>query len=267
YGQAQAQIAFDESNIEAKQAELHAAEVNLGYTNIIAPVNGTVVSRSVEIGQTVAASFQTPILFLVATDLTKMQVDTSVSESDIGGVKVGDRATFTVQAFPNRPFEGRVRQARQAPVTVQNVVTYDVVVSVDNREGLLRPGMTATTRIIKTQRENVLTVPEQALRFRGHGLGAVKPAHRGAAAATVAPRAASAADASSRGRVWVLRAGAPVAVPISVGLTDGTSAEVLAGALHEGDPVIVSEVTSDADAGAKGPAPSTPFRLFRVGGR
>jgi len=267
YGQAQAQIAFDESNIEAKQAELHAAEVNLGYTNIIAPVNGTVVSRSVEIGQTVAASFQTPILFLVATDLTKMQVDTSVSESDIGGVKVGDRATFTVQAFPNRPFEGRVRQARQAPVTVQNVVTYDVVVSVDNREGLLRPGMTATTRIIKTQRENVLTVPEQALRFRRHGQGAAKHAHGGAAAATVAPRAASAADAASRGRVWVLRAGAPVAVPISVGLTDGTSAEVLAGALHEGDPVIVSEVTSDADAGAKGPAPSTPFRLFRVGGR
>jgi HlyD family secretion protein len=269
YGQAQAQIDFDESNVQAHQAELHAAEVNLGYTNIIAPVNGTVVSRSVEIGQTVAASFQTPILFLVATDLTKMQVDTSVSESDIGGVKVGDRATFTVQAFPNRPFEGRVRQARQAPVTVQNVVTYDVVVSVDNREGLLKPGMTATTRIIKTQRENVLTVPEQALRFRRHGQGAVKPAHAhgGAAAATVAPRAASAADAASRGRVWVLRAGEPVAVPVSVGLTDGTSAEVLAGALHEGDPVIVSEVTSDADAGAKRSAPSTPFRLFRVGGR
>ena len=267
YGQAQAQIALDESTIQAKQAELHAAEVNLGYTNIISPVDGTVVSRSVEIGQTVAASFQTPILFLVATDLTKMQVDTSVSESDIGGVKVGDRATFTVQAFPNRPFEGRVRQARQAPVTVQNVVTYDVVVSVDNREGLLKPGMTATTRIIKTQRENVLTVPEQALRFRGHGLGAVKPAHRGAAAATVAPRAASAADASSRGRVWVLRAGQPVAVPVAVGLADGTSAEVLDGALHEGDPVIVSEVTSDADAGSKKSAPSTPFRLFRVGGR
>ncbi len=113
YGQAQAQIALDESNIQSHQAELHAAEVNLGYTNIIAPVDGTVVSRSVEIGQTVAASFQTPILFLVATDLTKMQVDTSVSESDIGGVKVGDRATFTVQAFPNRPFEGRVRHGER----------------------------------------------------------------------------------------------------------------------------------------------------------
>ena len=178
---------------------------------------------------------------------------------------MGDRATFTVQAFPDRPFEGRVRQARQAPVTVQNVVTYDVVVSVDNREGLLKPGMTATTRIIKTRRENVLTVPEQALRFRRHGLGAVKPAPGGAA--PDAPRAASTGDASSRGQVWVLRAGRPVAVPVAVGLTDGTSAEVLTGDLHEGDPIIVSEVASDADAGSKRSASPAPLRLFRVGGR
>jgi len=171
YDQAVAQITFDESGIQEKQAELNAAEVNLGYTKIISPVDGTVVSRNIEIGQTVAASFQTPILFLIATDLTKMQVDTSVSESDIGGVKVGDRATFTVQAFPNRPFEGRVRQVRQAPVTVQNVVTYDVVVDVDNHAGLLKPGMTATTRIIKQEHDNVLTVPAQALRFRPDGSG------------------------------------------------------------------------------------------------
>jgi len=171
YDQAVAQVTYDESAIQEKQAELNAAQVNLGYTKIISPVNGTVVSRNIEIGQTVAASFQTPILFLIATDLTKMQVDTSVSESDIGGVKVGDRATFTVQAFPNRPFEGRVRQVRQAPVTVQNVVTYDVVVDVDNHAGLLKPGMTATTRIIKQEHDNVLTIPAQALRFRPDGSG------------------------------------------------------------------------------------------------
>jgi HlyD family secretion protein len=264
YGQARGQIALQESTIQAREAELHSAEVNLDYTNIISPVNGTIVSRNVEIGQTVAASFQTPILFLVATDLNKMQVDTSVSEADIGGVNVGDRATFTVQAFPNRPFEGRVRQVRQAPVTVQNVVTYDVVVSVSNTDGLLRPGMTATTRIIKTQRENVLTVPEQALRFRRHGRGTAKPAPGGAAPVA---HAASAGDASSRGRVWVLRAGEPVAVPVAVGLTDGTSAEVLNGDLHEGDRVVVSEVTSDADAGSKRSAPPSPLQLFRVGGR
>jgi HlyD family secretion protein len=259
YGQAQAQIALDEATIQERQAELHAAEVNLGYTNIISPVDGTVVSRNVEIGQTVAASFQTPILFLVATDLTKMQVDTSVSESDIGGVTVGDRATFTVQAFPHRIFQGRVRQARQAPITVQNVVTYDAVVSVDNHDGLLKPGMTATTRIIKAQRENVLTVPEPALRFLPHGLAAGKPAPGEAVA--VEPSTATA----RRGRVWVLRSGKPAAVPITVGLTDDTSAEVLAGDLHEGDRVIVSEVTSDTKADSK--RQTSPLRLFRPGGR
>ena len=256
YGQAQAQIALDEATIQERQAELHAAEVNLGYTNIISPVDGTVVSRSVEIGQTVAASFQTPILFLVATDLTKMQVDTSVSESDIGGVTVGDRATFTVQAFPNRPFQGRVRQARQAPITVQNVVTYDVVVSVDNHDGLLKPGMTATTRIIKAQRENVLTVPEPALRFLPHGLAPGKPAPGGAVAVEPPAR---------RGRVWVLRSGTPAAVPVTVGLTDDTAAEVLEGDLHEEDHVIVSEVPSAAKADSKRPA--SPLRGFRLGGR
>ena len=146
YDQAQAQIAFDEATIEQRQAQLDAAQVNLGYTNIISPVNGTVVSRNVTMGQTVAASFQTPTLFLIATDLTKMQVDTNVSESDIGGIKEGDKATFTVDAFPKRTFEGRVTQVRQSPQTVQNVVTYDVVVGVDNTDLALKPGMTAATR-------------------------------------------------------------------------------------------------------------------------
>ena len=174
--QARAQIGVDEASIQQRQAQLEAAQVNLGYTNIVSPVDGTVVSRNVTVGQTVAASFQTPTLFLIATDLTKMQVDTNVSESDIGGIKDGDKAVFTVDAFPKRTFEGAVSQVRQSPQTVQNVVTYDVVVSVDNSDLALKPGMTAANRIITDQRQNVLRVPSQALALCAGG--PVRPAKR-----------------------------------------------------------------------------------------
>ena len=141
--------------IEQRQAQLAAAQVNLDYTNVVSPVDGTVVSRNVTIGQTVAASFQTPTLFLIATDLTKMQVDTNVSESDIGGIKEGNQALFTVDAFPKRTFNGTVTQVRQAPQNVQNVVTYDVVVSLDNSDLALKPGMTAATCVVIDQRADV----------------------------------------------------------------------------------------------------------------
>ena len=154
YDQALAQITFDEATIQQRQAVLDAAQVNLDYTNIISPVDGTVVSRNVTMGQTVAASFQTPTLFLIATDLTKMQVDANVSESDIGGIRNGNKATFTVDAYSRRAFEGTVTQVRQSPQTVQNVVTYDVVVSVDNSDLALKPGLTAATRIIVDQRSD-----------------------------------------------------------------------------------------------------------------
>ena len=124
-----------------------------------------VVSRNVTVGQTVAASFQTPTLFLIATDLTKMQVETNVSESDIGGVMAGHQGAFTVDAFPKRAFQGKVSQVRQSPQTVQNVVTYNVVVSVDNSDSALKPGMTAAVRIVVDERADVLRVPNQALRF------------------------------------------------------------------------------------------------------
>ena len=145
--------------------QLAAAQVNLDYTNIISPVNGTVVSRNVTMGQTVAATFQTPTLFLIATDLTKMEVDTNVSESDIGVIKEGNTARFTVDAFPNRMFQGTVAQVRQSPQTVQNVVTYDVVVSADNSDLALKPGMTASVQLIIAERGDVIRVPDQALRF------------------------------------------------------------------------------------------------------
>ena len=140
--------------------------MNLGYTDIASPVDGTVVSRNVTRGQTVAATFQTPTLFLIASDLTKMQVDTNVSESDIGNIKDGNAANFTVDAYPDRVFRGTVTQVRQSPQTVQNVVTYDVVVSVANPDLALRPGMTAAVQIVTAQRTNVLRVPDPAFRYR-----------------------------------------------------------------------------------------------------
>src|SRR5208283_2247381 len=132
FDQALAQIEVDKAVIQQEEATLDSALVNLGYTNIVSPVDGTVVSRTVTIGQTVAASFQTPTLFVIATDLTQMEVDTNVSESDIGGVRQGDKATFTVEAYPDHPFSGAVLQVRQSPQSVQNVITYDVVIGVDN---------------------------------------------------------------------------------------------------------------------------------------
>jgi HlyD family secretion protein len=220
---ARAQYGVDEAAIQQRKAQLEAAEVNLGYTNIISPVNGTVVSRNVTVGQTVAASFQTPTLFLIATDLTKMQVDTNVSESDIGGIKEGDKTDFTVDAFPKRSFEGTVTQVRQSPQNIQNVVTYDVVVSVDNSDRALKPGMTAASRIITAQHKDVLRVPSQALHFVPTGV-----------------RAPS-GKADTGNAVWVLRDGKPARLPVTVGLDDDTHAEIAAGDLKEGDQVIVNE--------------------------
>jgi HlyD family secretion protein len=228
YDQALATITFDEATIQQRQAALDAAQVNLDYTNIVSPVDGTVVSRNVTVGQTVAASFQTPTLFLIATDLTKMQVDTNVSESDIGGVKDGNKSTFTVDAFPKRTFKGAVNQVRQSPQTVQNVVTYDVVVGVDNSDLALKPGMTAATRIVIDQRDDVIRVPSQALRF--------------------SPGGASAAT-QGQPQVWVLRDGQPVAVPVTTGLDDDSFTEIVKGELKPDDRVIVAEQRS-ADSSA-----------------
>jgi HlyD family secretion protein len=225
--QAKAQIGVDEATIEQRQAQLAAAQVNLDYTNITSPVDGTVVSRNVTRGQTVAASFQTPTLFLIATDLTQMQVDTNVSESDIGGIKVGDNANFTVDAFPKRTFTGTVTQVRQSPQTLQNVVTYDVVVSIDNEDLALKPGMTAATQIVIDQRSDVIRVPSQALRYAPSGQGAA---------------------GKGQARVFVLRNGTPEAVPVKAGLDDDSFAEITSGDLKPGDKVIVAEQRNAAKA-------------------
>ena len=178
FDQAAAQIDLDRATITQRRAALEAAQINLDYTDIVSPVNGIVVSRNVDMGQTVAASFQTPTLFLIAKDLEKMQVDTNVSESDVGAAREGQRAVFTVEAYPDRTFEGNVMQVRRAPITVQNIVTYDVVVGCDNAELLLFPGMTADVRIIVDEHQNVLTVPDTALRFDPSGSGGTRTDRR-----------------------------------------------------------------------------------------
>ena len=163
---AKAKLEAARAQIKQSEAELELAQVNLDHTKITAPVTGIVISRNVDVGQTVAASLQAPTLFTIAQDLTEMQVDTNVSEADIGRVAIGQEATFTVDAFPNLTFQGKVTDIRNAPVTVQNVVTYDVVILVKNPELKLRPGMTANASILVAQRENVLKIPNAALRFR-----------------------------------------------------------------------------------------------------
>jgi HlyD family secretion protein len=234
YDQAVAQITFDEATIRQRQAVLDAAQVNLDYTNIISPVDGTVVSRAVTMGQTVAASFQTPTLFLIATDLTKMQVDANASESDIGGIKNGNKATFTVDAYPKRLFEGTVTQVRQSPQTVQNVITYDVVVSADNSDLALKPGLTAATRIVVDQRSDVLRVPNQALRYvpTGTTLGQTK-----------------------QSRVWVLRNGVPMPVQVTPGLDDDEFTEIVQGELKVNDSIIVAEQRNSSNGRASVPRP------------
>ncbi len=232
----------DAATVKLDQALVEGAKLNLDYTDIISPVNGTVVSRSVTGGQTVAASFQTPTLFLIATDLKQMEVDTNTSEGDMGGIKEGDKATFTVDAFPQRVFQGAVSQVRQSPQTVQNVVTYDVVVSVDNSDLALIPGMTAATQIIIDQRNDVLRVPNQALRYVPGGLSAV------GAGGTRTPT-------NKQPEVWVLRDGLPVAVTVVTGLSDDNFTEIVKGDLNPGDQVISAESRSKASAQSGLPPP------------
>jgi len=221
----------DEGTVKLDQAYLEAARLNLAYTDIISPVEGVVVSRNVTGGQTVAASFQTPTLFLIATDLKQLEVDTNTSEADMGGIKLEDKATFTVDAFPQRVFQGIVTQRRQSPQTVQNVVTYDVVIGVDNSDLTLVPGMTASTTIIIDQRQDALRVPNQALRYVPGGLASVETRGAGTAA---------------RPQIFVLRDGRPWATLVVTGLSDDNYTEIVSGDVQAGDQVIIAESSGSA---------------------
>lgn len=238
--QAAAQVALDRAQIKQQRAALQDTEVNLNYTNIVSPVDGTVVSRNVDVGQTVAASFQTPTLFLIARDLTQMQVDCSVSESDIGGIREGQIASFKVDAFPDREMQGTIAQVRQAPITVQNVVTYDVVVKVPNPELLLKPGMTANVTIVTSRRDDVLRVPVQALRF--------VPRHRATGDFAADPSGRIARQA----RIWVSHGRIITPVVVTTGLSDDNFVEILGGDLHPGENLVINELMVSTHAPQSG---------------
>lgn len=228
YRQLQAQLQLDAAAVAQHEAERRAARVNLDYTDIISPVDGTVVSRSATVGQTVAASFQTPTLFLIAQDLTQMQVDVNVSEADIGEIRNGEKASFTVEAFPDRTFHGVITQVRQAPISVQNVITYDVVIKVANPDLVLKPGMTATAHIAVAEHDDVLRLPQQAVRFTPHGTASPAPADQPA-------------EERTGQRVWILRGGRIERIPVMLGLADEKYVEVTGTKLAPGDQVVVGE--------------------------
>src|SRR5215510_11201321 len=329
---AQAALESARAQVNQKDAALKQAQVDLDHTTILAPVDGVVVSRQVDVGQTVAASLQAPVLFTIAQDLTKMQVETSVDEADIGRLKLDDRANFTVDAFPGETFSGTVTQIRKAPQVVQNVVTYTVIVGVENPSGRLMPGMTANVKLVVAQKPNALKVPNAALRFRPAGVDAPPAAGSASGVAGGTPgggppsaeqirerlvkglglseeqqkklepileasreqfravqglpdgerrskaqkireaqrarirefltdeqkvrydeMTASAGEARSgtAGRVWIIGPdGKPVAIALTLGLSDGASTEVLRGDVREGQEVIVGS-TGGAGRGAQ----------------
>ena len=243
YDQARATLHQAQANVEIWEATLENNRANLNYCTIISPINGVVIARKLDVGQTVAAAFNTPVLFTIANDLTKMTIDASVSESDIGQVRVGQTAEFTVDAFPDDVFAGRVFQVRKSPVTVNNVVTYDTMIAVDNPGQKLFPGMTADVSILVAGRTNALKIPNAALRF-------MPPADvplAGAGAATNAP--AGSVTAPNQRVVYVATGTAQApqlkAVRVKVGADDGAFTELLEG-LHEGDAVVTAAVSATA---------------------
>jgi HlyD family secretion protein len=230
------------AQVEQSRAALQQEETNLRYTRILSPVDGVVISRNVDIGQTVAASFQTPTLFSIAQDLTQMQIDTNVDEADIGRVRVGQTVQFTVDAYPDFTFPGKVSEIRNAPITVQNVVTYDVVIKVANRERKLKPGMTANVSIITATATAALKIPNAALRFKWTA-DQMPDRGKGGATAGGAKTAAGANEQKKQG-VWILRDQKPRRVPIATGISDGNFTTVLSGDLQEGDAVIIEAIGS-----------------------
>ena len=251
---AEAQVKVSEAQVRQAEAALNAADLDLKYTTIKSPVDGIVVARNVEVGQTVASSFATPNLFLIALDLTKMQVDTNVSESDIGGITEGKEASFSVDAYPGVRFSGAIRQVRLAPINIQNVVTYNVVVAVDNKDLRLKPGMTANVSIVVAQRDLVLKVPNAALRFTpplsdrvDYPASESKKGKTEGGAADERLAASSEANGPVR-KIWRLtEAGELESLLVQTGISDGLFTEVMAGPVTESDAVVVGIETGRSD--------------------
>ena len=228
YDNSVAQLALEQAQVKQAQASLNSAQTELSYTEIKAPVDGIVISKSVEVGQTVAASFETPEIFSVAEDLTKMQIEASVVEADIAKVKEGQQVRFTVDSYADDYFYGTVTQVRNEAITTSNVVTYTVVIGIDNTDLKLKPGMTANVEIITAEEKGVMLVPNQALRF-------------------YIDDSDNAKRYKDRG-VWIIKNGKPERVTVKIGVSDDDNTQILESSLKIGDEVIVSKETSAADA-------------------
>lgn len=252
--QAMATLHQAQANVMIKQGALDKAKTDLDHCTITSPIDGTVISRSVDVGQTVAASLSAPVIFTIANDLAKMQIDTNVAEADVGVIEKGQNVDFTVDAFPNRTFHGQVVQVRNAPITVQNVVTYDTVIGVNNADLKLKPGMTANVSIVIARRDNVLKMSNAALRFHPPNeapAAAAAPStgrtsHRGAG------DGGKGAVQSSEKTIYLLKSGSPHPVKIKTGITDGIFTEVTGG-VKEGDQAITTAIGKSADTATNNP--------------
>jgi HlyD family secretion protein len=240
YLSAQAQVKASSAQVEQTRASLNLAQTHLRYTRILSPVNGTVISRSIDVGQTVAASFQTPTLFSIAQDLTKMQINTDIDEADIGRIQMNQPVTFTVDAYPEITFHGKVSEIRNAPTTVQNVVTYDVMVNVDNPDLKLKPGMTTNVSIVTDNRKNVLRVPNAALRVK-------------------MPDTARVGGKPPKGTgVWILEHKKPRRILLSLGISDNKYTEVISGKISERDHIIVEVKSNQQKSNSQSAPPPGP---------
>jgi HlyD family secretion protein len=270
---AQAQVAMGEAQVTEALASLDQAKTNLAYTTINAPIDGIVVSRNVEVGQTVAASLSAPVLFVIAGNLREMEVHTSVPEADIGQLDMGMEVEFEVDAFPGDSFSGRVKQIRFEATTISNVVTYDAVVAVDNEGLKLRPGMTANASFVVAELESALAIPNKALRFKPPSPGGPKGmkgskgsppmAHakksKGPPPGKAGPVKVDGQKVKRNGsarQVYILRDKKPVAVSVNIGVTDGSYTELTGGELQEGDEVVTS---ADSGKGKRRRGPPTLF--------
>ena len=269
---AKAAVVAARGNLAQARAQLSQSQVNLAYTKISSPIDGVVISRSVDVGQTVAASLQAPTIFTLAGDLRQMQVDTSVAEADVGKLAPGMDATFLVDAFPDERFRGTIRQIRNSPQTQQNVVTYDAVIDVQNPDLKLRPGMTANVTVVYADRQDTLRVPNAALRFRpppemlaALGRGSAAPGRvagrDGGGGGGTGGRGANAGTGPGRS-LWVLRDGKPAPAQVTIGVSDGTFTEIVSGPVQAGD-AVVTGVQSSAGSTARPATPAGPAAPIR----
>jgi HlyD family secretion protein len=274
YDAAVAQLNVNQAQTAQAKAALTQATVDLNNTVIRSPVDGIVISRNVDVGQTVAASLQAPTLFTIANDLANMEVHTSVDEADVGNVRDGQQVSFTVDAFPARRFRGTVLQVRNAPNIVQNVVTYDAVVRIDNKELLLKPGMTANVQFLVSEKEDVLTIPNMALRFKlpddkNEAQEALRQ-ERGRAAPQVGARRTNRPGGGGTGggtrrvrqaKIYIVKDGQARAVELQLGITDGSKTEVISGPINEKDLVIIG--MSGGASGQSQTGVANPFQPTR----